>query len=127
MIKEFDGWNQLKQKIEKRNLSPTFQEREIWWCSLGINIGYEENGKNNLFNRPVLVVRKFNNNLFLGIPLSSKIKDNKFYYPIHFKEKVCSILLSQIRVIDAKRLTHKMSSISRDQFFEIREKIKEMI
>jgi len=35
-----------------------------------------------------------------------------------------SILLSQIRVMDAKRLTHKMASLGGDWFLKIKEKIK---
>ncbi len=68
MIKDFENWNKLKQKLESRKNIPTFKEREIWWCSIGVNIGCEEDGKNQLFNRPILIIRKFNNNMFLGAP-----------------------------------------------------------
>ncbi len=30
------------------------------WCSIGINVGDEEDGKNELYERPVLVIKKFN-------------------------------------------------------------------
>ena len=31
-------------------------------------MGFEEDGKNDNFVRPVLVLKKFNNDMFLGIP-----------------------------------------------------------
>jgi mRNA-degrading endonuclease toxin of MazEF toxin-antitoxin module len=124
---EFDSWNILKKKLDSNHLFPTFQEREIWWCCIGINVGHEENGKNQLFNRPVMIVKKFNKNIFLGIPLTSKIKDNRFYHKIHLQGKDQSAMLSQIRVFESRRLTHKMAKITRDQFDKIKEQIKDMI
>ena len=55
---EYNAWNQKKQSINKASSSREiyFRERKIWWCSIGLNIGFEENGKGKLFNRPVLVL-----------------------------------------------------------------------
>lgn len=39
--KDFDGWNEKKKKIGEDVCNIYFKEREIWWCSIGINIGYE--------------------------------------------------------------------------------------
>ncbi len=40
MIKDFDSWNNEKQNIEKYFPNEiSFHEKEIWWCSIGINIG----------------------------------------------------------------------------------------
>lgn len=127
MNKNFDEWNVVKKTLDDKHRTPTFKQREVWWCSVGLNVGHEENGKNEFFNRPVLVVRKFNNQIFLGVPLSTKIKDNKFYHPIHLKGKSGSVLLSQIRVWDSKRLTHKVGDITQDQFDLVRRKVIELI
>lgn len=127
MEKNFDEWNILKQKLDREHKNPTFKEREIWWCSIGINVGHEENGKNRLFNRPVLVVRKFNRQIFLGVPLTTKIKENQFYHVIHFRDQNQSAMLSQIRTWESKRLTHKMGEITEEQFFQIKDKIRELI
>ena len=62
MNKDFDTWNEEKKGLEI--VAPDtliFHEREIWWSSIGLNVGDEEDGKNDLFERPVLVLRKFNN------------------------------------------------------------------
>jgi hypothetical protein len=62
-MKYFDLWNTAKQNLDIKILDEKFRvhEREIWWCSMGVNIGDEEDGKNELFERPVLILRKFNN------------------------------------------------------------------
>jgi len=72
--KDFAGWNTLKQNLDNRqNASvPTIEEREIWWCSIGINVGDEEDGHNALYNRPVLVVRKFNTRIFWGVAMTTQ-------------------------------------------------------
>jgi len=80
MEKQFDLWNGLKKKLHATRHEPFLHEREIWICSLGANIGYEQDGKNENFARPVLVIKKFNNDIFLAVPLSSKVKEGKYYY-----------------------------------------------
>ena len=44
MKKDFDSWNE-KKKILNNNDVSFYHEREVWWCSLGVNVGYEQNGK----------------------------------------------------------------------------------
>lgn len=127
MEKNFDEWSIFKKDLNNTHKTPTFTQREIWWCSIGVNIGHEEDGKNKFFNRPVLIIRKFNNHIFLGVPLTTKIKENKFYHSIHFHGCNQSAMLSQLRVWEGRRLTHKMGKITKEQFSEIRKKIKEMI
>jgi hypothetical protein len=56
-IKDFDGWNNEKQRINKTDKKRFFKEREIWWCALGINIGVEIDGKNGAYERPVLIFK----------------------------------------------------------------------
>jgi len=60
MPKDFDCWNEIKKGIDGREKIIFCNKREIWWCSLGLNVGVEEDGKNQLFKRPVLVVKVFN-------------------------------------------------------------------
>lgn len=66
MQKNFDYWNDLKKGIDKTEIVPEKfpKEREVWMSSLGQNIGYEQNGSGNNFIRPVLVIKKFNNQMF---------------------------------------------------------------
>jgi hypothetical protein len=56
MQKDFPGWHRQKERLHAQHHTPTFQEREIWWCSVGVNVGHEMDGKNQFYNRPVLMV-----------------------------------------------------------------------
>ena len=63
-IKDFDKWNKKKKEINYsiQNILPKI--REVWWLSIGLNVGVEEDGKNNNFKRPVLVIKVFNRQCF---------------------------------------------------------------
>ena len=93
-MKDFDVWNTIKKEVNKNERYTTFHEGEIWWCSIGLNIGDEEDGKNNNFERPVLVLKKFSKNMLIGIPLSTKIKEGKYY--INFTSNDFSYSILQI-------------------------------
>lgn len=123
--KNFDDWNIIKKDLNEGE-SPQFHEREIWYCSVGENIGMEENGKNKNFERPILILKKFNTNVFLAFPLSGRHKDLPFYYLLDYPE-VSSVLLSQIRLFDAKRLVRKVRKIPKQEFEIIRNKFKSLI
>lgn len=77
-IKNFDKWNIRKKRIEKKTQIPFFYTREIWRCSLGVNIGSEHDGKNDLYERPVLILKKFNKNTLLILPLTTKIAHKNY-------------------------------------------------
>lgn len=64
-MKDFGGWIKLKEQInEGGNRPPSYKERQIWWMSVGVNIGFEEDGKGTQYSRPVLIVKGFNKELF---------------------------------------------------------------
>lgn len=127
MEKDFDGWNEVKKRLHNPGRLPSYREREIWWCSLGVNIGHEEDGKNVLKNRPVLVIQKFNRHIFLDVPLSTQVKNDKYYFSFSFKEKTQCALLSQISVWDARRLDRHMGKMFPYEFEQIRQAIKNML
>ncbi len=122
-------WAKLKVRL---HLKPErqlvyFDEREIWWTSLGANIGYEEDGKNDYFERPVLVLKKFNRHILWILPMTTKIKQGLYYYHLEYKGEKFSIILSQLRLISSKRLQRKIRMLSKVQFQEIRNKVKAII
>ena len=127
MEKEYDDWNKLKKDLSTKKSNVFFHEREIWFCSLGKNIGYEEDGKNELFERPILVIRKFNNEIFLAIPLTSSKKDNKYYHQYRLSGKNYAGILSQIRLLDSKRLSRKIGMIGESDFEMIVQKIHSLL
>ena len=121
-MKEYDAWNEKKKGLETRITLPQFSERDIWWCSLGLNVGYEEDGKGDQFERPVCVLRKFSKEVFVGLPLTSAVKDSKYYFPHSLHETDGSIILSQGRLLSAKRLQRKLGRMSPHKFEELKSK-----
>lgn len=99
MDKNFTTWSALKENIDDSSRNLFFKERDVWWTSIGLNIGHEENGKNQFFTRPVLVVRKFNSHLFFGVPLTTKVKDNRYYHLVNFKGIDQCVMLSQFKSV----------------------------
>lgn len=125
-MKDFDAWNEVK-KINSIGHRLYFKEREIWWISLGLNIGYEEDGKGEVFMRPVLVMKKFNTNIFLGCPLSKIIKPlNKYYRTINLPAGERSVIISQIRLHDAKRFKERIIACSVEDFEKIKKALRDL-
>ncbi len=123
--KDFDRWNELKKDLHIRDEKILFHEREVWWCALGVNIGFEEDGKNENFERPVLIVRKFNQYVLWVLPLTRSHKTGDYYYRVEQGDEDDSVvILSQIRLISSKRLLRKMRMIKENEFNDIKNKVK---
>ena len=76
--KNFDKWNNVKKRLEDKEII-SYKQGEIYFMSVGQNVGYEVYGKQELFLRPVLVYRKLSKQTFIGIPLSSKEKIGSYF------------------------------------------------
>ena len=124
-IKNFDEWNILKKDIqEKNNLKQIYvKDRDIWWCSLGVNIGSEIDGKNKLYERPVLIIKKHNKDIVSILPISTKIKNTYYEYIFDYKNKKQSVVLTQLKTIDIKRLDRKIGKIDGAVFDKIKESL----
>ena len=127
LIKKFSIWFPLKEKIDTQKNYPKFEEGQIWWCHLGENLGHEENGKGDKFLRPVLIIKKFNSRLFYGVPTSSIIKENKYYFKINIKQQNIAVLLSQMRAMDANRLLYKQSRLPDTEFILVKKAMSKII
>ena len=121
-IKNFDKWNNVKKITNKKEDEIYYKEREIWWVSVGVNVGFEIDGKNNLFERPVLILKKVNKNQFIGVPLSSKEKKGYFYNKIRNEENDSrgTSNLSQVRCFSSRRLLRKLSTCSKEDFYKLK-------
>ena len=61
----FDQWNEVKKNLhQKEKEVEFFKEKQIWWCSVGQNLGSESYGKGATFSRPVLVFKKLSERIF---------------------------------------------------------------
>lgn len=128
MYKDFDAWNKQKKSIEKDTYIPFFDIREIWWCKMGINIGFEQNGKGKSFERPVLVLKKFNQFCALCVPLTTKKKKGQYYFLLgKITGASASLVLSQVRFLDSRRLSQKICVVPGELFKNIQTKIRDLI
>jgi mRNA interferase MazF len=128
MSKRFDEWNEVKKTVHVKTESAHFREREIYVSTMGSNVGYEQDGKGEGFVRPILVLRKFSKQSFIGIPLTSSIKEDMFHYGFSFIEgKASYAILSQVRLFDAKRLERKLGTISEEDFEKLKNKLRELM
>ncbi|MHB1769833.1 MAG: type II toxin-antitoxin system PemK/MazF family toxin [Minisyncoccota bacterium] len=94
-----------------------FHEREVWWCALGVNIGFEQDGGQEDFERPVVVLKKFNLDACLIVPLTGRQKEGKYYFPVgRIEDREAVAVLSQVRFIDRKRLENKICTLKEDVF-----------
>lgn len=128
-MKNYDTWNELKKEYDAISAEELvyFSEREIWWMTAGLNIGTEVDGKHEKFARPVLIIKKFNKFGFIGVPLSTTLKVNKYHYKITFLEEHNSVcLLSQIKTIDTRRLLKKIGMLDERQFSGVKKAVREL-
>ncbi|MEI6729830.1 MAG: type II toxin-antitoxin system PemK/MazF family toxin [Pseudomonadota bacterium] len=123
MQKDFEAWNKLKTRLDAIKSPPLFNDREIWWCSVGINVGYEVYGKGDLFSRPVLIIKKQSTDTFIGLPMSTRLKQRSDYYHSEFNGKNVAFMLGEIRKFDSRRLSDKMGKISQNKFEAIKNAI----
>src|SRR5579863_9837041 len=80
MHKDFDAWNHDKKAINAGGVYVFFHPRELWFAHLGVNVGFEQDGRGNEFLRPILIVRKFNNEVLWSLPLTRASKPKNPYY-----------------------------------------------
>ena len=128
IIKSYDKWNNIKKNISLKEQYLTFKVREIYWVKLGQNVGFETDGKGEEFLRPVLVFRKFGKNKFLGIPLTTAKKDDMFHFEFTIKQnkKKNYANLSQIKLVDIKRIKSKLGKIDVDDFNSMKIQMKRL-
>jgi mRNA interferase MazF len=81
--KNFKFWHPVKEEIHRLAKAIYVYPREIWQCSLGVNIGVEQDGKGNESLRPVLVIKRFNHNMAWCIPLTTVVKKGDWYVKIN--------------------------------------------
>ncbi|MES3031361.1 MAG: type II toxin-antitoxin system PemK/MazF family toxin [Patescibacteria group bacterium] len=128
MKNEFDKWSQYKQSIHHGNSSPFFKEREIWWCLLGKNIGFEQNGDDKEYKRPVLIIKRLSLHTCFIVPLTSSEHKHSMRIPIGFIENMdASVIISQLRIIDTKRLARKICMLEKEKFETTRKAIKDLL
>jgi len=128
MKKDFDKWNIKKKDLHCREKVPFYHEREIWWCSIGVNIGFEQDGSGDEFRRPVLILKGLSKQTCLVIPLTTATPAHQFRLEVGLVDgKEARALISQMRVIDSKRLVRKIGFLGKSKFEFIRKTVKALL
>ena len=118
---DFDKWNEIKKVISSEKNRNGLRVGEVRWCKFGINVGFEIRGKGEYYKRPVLVIKKFTGDVFLGAPITTKQKDGDWYHYLANSER--TVILNQVRTLDKKRLEHKLFEVSEGEIAEVIEKL----
>jgi mRNA interferase MazF len=130
MEKDFDRWNKIKKHIENNKVPNDLfiNVGEVWMMNMGLNIGHEQNGGGKDFSRPGLIIKKFNRNMFLILPLSTKQKSLDFYF--NFKDpfdREVAVILAQIKLCSVKRLRRKLYEVTHENLQNITLKLKDLL
>lgn len=124
-VLELLDWCRLKFLLRNKEAKSIFHEGEVWWCSIGLNIGEEVYGKGVHFARPILVFKKLTKNSFLGLPLTGSEKKGSWYVAIELPGHRSFAMLNQARIIDKKRLRGRIRLIQTSTFLSIKRSFHE--
>jgi mRNA-degrading endonuclease toxin of MazEF toxin-antitoxin module len=128
ILEKIIEWTKLKCRIQaSAEKEVYFREREVWWASIGANIGSEQDGKYERFERPVLIFKKFSENLAWVIPATSKAHAGTHYFRSPSAERPQTFMLMQLRAMSPKRLLRKQRSLPMDEFDDLRNRLKTLI
>ncbi len=120
-MKNFTQWFLLKPKLDSStHQAPFVSEGDIWWASIGENVGSEIGGKSDLFSRPVIIYKKLAHGFYFVIPTSTKQKEGSWYVSFTHKDVSTVACLHQARSVDHRRLSTKLGSLSLDDFTSIK-------
>jgi mRNA interferase MazF len=125
--KDFEKWSEVKMALENRDVTIRAHKGEIWWCAIGVNVGHEVDGKNEGFVRPVLILKKYPNNCFFVVPLTTTTRENSFLIPIYSEGKIVKASIAQVRVISHKRLLSRQKKLRANTWLSIKNQIKNML
>jgi len=124
----FDSWNKLKKRLHHKEKIIEFYQGNIYFMSIGKNIGHEVYGKEELFLRPVLVYKKLTKTTFLGIPLTSQKKEGSFFFQFSYKKDKTSVaMLHQMRVFDIRRSEYLSGKINKNTYKNLEKKVTEFL
>lgn len=123
-MEEYNKWNSVKKELSKVS-GPVFEERQVWWTSIGYNLGDESFGKNQLFERPVLILKKLSSRAFIGVPITTTESKGSYFYTFEYFDDLdvsrkVYLMLHQARIFSCKRLIRKLTKINDNDFAEVR-------
>jgi mRNA-degrading endonuclease toxin of MazEF toxin-antitoxin module len=123
---QYNRWNDQKKSIQQRDLVAKkiyFNQGDIWWCSIGKNIGTESCGKGDRFRRPVLILKKLSHEACIVLPLGTQEKKGTWFEEVIFENGKRWVSLYQIRMVHIKRFERKIGEITKEDMCRVKEKL----
>ena len=120
----FDDWNDKKKRLHEARPNILFKEGQIWWCSLGVNIGEEVLGKGKMYLRPVIVLRKMTHSSCVVIPTTTQAKQGSWYFPFEINNLKRWAMMHQIRFISTRRLHNRESTLPEPEFASLKKTVR---
>ena len=127
MDKDFDKWNTRKKQLDFSRRNLLFKEGEIWWCSIGVNVGEEVYGKGEASRRPVVIFKKLSGNSCIAIPTTTKTRNGSWFHHLHIKDNDRWVMMNQMRFLSANRLWVRESSLSSEEFSALKKSVAELL
>lgn len=95
---------------------------------MGVNVGFEQDGTGDDFARPVLIIKDFNQHVCLVVPLTRSTKTNPYHISLgEIDGKESFVIISQLRLIDTRRLDTKIGTLEQEVFDSIRKAIRDIL
>ena len=95
---------------------------------MGLNVGFEQDGTGKEFQRPILILKGLGRNVCLVVPLTTSQNKHPMRIPLGIVDnKKASAIMSQIRIIDTKRLFRKTGRLNIEKFEEIKKAVNGLI
>lgn len=126
LIRRLREWNEVKIKLNLSAGRQNIREGQIYWASVGQNIGEEMYGKSSTYTRPVLVFKKLSKSRFMGIPLTSQDHEGSWYVPFMHDDKKQVAVVGQAKVMSTKRLFNEIGEIDDADMKRIEEGFKDL-
>ena len=121
MIKRFLEWIGLKEKLQNiKSQPPLVNEGDLWWISIGENVGSEINGKSDIFSRPGIIYKKLSRSFYFVVPTTTQEKKGSWFVEFSHKGRQMVACLHQARAIDYRRLFSKLGTLDDEDFKRIK-------
>jgi hypothetical protein len=107
-----------KEVISDQVFAGLINEREIWWAATD---------DNQFFEQPVLVLKKFDTEKVLAVPLASRPKTNAYYFYCADKGLPTAGTLSQLKLLSPNRFTRRIRKLESTLFTHIKNHIVKLL
>ncbi|MDB5245375.1 MAG: hypothetical protein JWN90_480 [Parcubacteria group bacterium] len=126
-MKRFLEWIRIKSALDKKtHQAPDVSEGDVWWASLGENVGHEIQGKDQNFTRPVIIYKRLSRNFYFVIPVTTKPHRGTWFVSYRFHSMAVTACLHQARSIDYRRLFSQLGHIDKASFARVQEAFRKL-